>query len=645
MMKKIVLLFALALCTVHIFSQTLFTYGTNEVGKDEFLRAYNKNKTPVADKEKSLREYLGLYSKFKLKVKAAKELKVDTLQQLKYDLQNFRTQVEEGYMVDEKGMNALVDEAIQRSHKDIHLLHFYIPVNLTMAPADTLKAYKAMNEVWEELNKGNSNYKQLADETGKKIMPVVNAKDLGYITALSLPYEIENLVYSLKPGGISKIYRTKSALHIFKNANERKSAGKWKIAQILFALPPDVSADKKIEVKKIADSVYKLLKAGASFGEMAKKYSDDKLTYQGGGEMPEFGTGKYDLAFENAVFALKNDSDISTPIATGYGYHIVKRLQQRPIPADNSDENFVLTLKQQIAQDTRVNKVKENFAKEVMQKTGYKKNAAVKDEQLFRYADSVVANKTVGNYPINKIIIFSFLTSKVKGRDWLNFVKDYKLNADVYKNESNKELLDKYINVTAMEYYRKHLEGYNADFKYQMQEFKEGNMLFEIMEKNVWGKAAGDSAGLKKYYDAHQANYRWAESADVLLFNCNNAQSAEEAVADLKNGKDWKKIAEDSEGRIQSDSARYETAQLPLQENTSIIEGGITTPFVNIGDNTASFIKVLKKYPANQQRSFDEARGLVINEYQIHLEEKWVEELKKKYPIKINEAVFQSLLK
>ena len=643
-MKKIFLLFALAVCTLHIFSQTLFTYGTNEVGKDEFLRAYNKNRTPVADKEKALREYLGLYSKFKLKVKAAKEIRVDTLQQLKYDLQNFRTQVEEGYMTDEKGLDALVDEVIQRSQKDIHLLHFYIPISPTMPPADTLKAYKAMEQLMEELNMGKKDYKQVADEIGKKTM-VIKATDLGYITALSLPYEIENLVYSLKPGGISKIYRTKSAVHIFKNTDERKSAGKWKIAQILFALPPDAGDDKKKEIKKLADFVYKLLKAGADFAEMAKKYSDDKLTYQNGGEMPEFGTGRYELTFENAVFALKNDSDITTPIATAYGYHIVKRLQQRPTAADNSDENFVFTLKQQIAQDTRVNNVKANFTKQVMIKTGYKKNMAIKDEQLFRYADSVVANKNIGNYPINKLVIFSFLQSKVKGSDWLNFVKDYKLNPDVYKNESNKELLDKYITVTAMEYYRKHLEEYNTDFKYQMQEFKEGNMLFEIMEKNVWGKAASDSAGLKKYYEAHKSNYLWAASADVLLFNCNNAQSATEAAADLKAGKDWKKIAEDSEGRIQSDSARYETAQLPLQENTTLTEGAITRTFVNSGDNTASFVKVLKKYPANQQRSFDEARGLVINEYQTQLEEIWVAELQKKYPIKINEAVFQSLLK
>src|SRR6478735_3728662 len=128
-MKKIVVLFFVSLVATPVFSQTLFTYGPYAVSKDEFLRAYNKNKTPVTDKGGSLKEYLDLYTKFKLKVKAAEQLRLDTLQQLKYDLQNFRSQIAESYMNDEKALEALVDEAADRSQKDIHLLHFYIKID------------------------------------------------------------------------------------------------------------------------------------------------------------------------------------------------------------------------------------------------------------------------------------------------------------------------------------------------------------------------------------------------------------------------------------------------------------------------------------------------------------------------------------
>jgi peptidyl-prolyl cis-trans isomerase SurA len=627
------------------FSQTLFTYGANSVGKDEFVKAYNKNKTPVQDQEKALREYLTLYTRFKLKVQAAKELRLDTLEQLKYDVQNFRSQVEDSYMADDKGIDALVDEAIQRYQKDIHLYHYSVTLTPKAQPEDTLKAWQALAEVQKKIKAGRTDYLSIADEISVN-GPQVKGKDLGYITAMLLPYTIENAVYKLKSAEATSIIRTKTAMHVFVNMGERKSPGKWKVAQVLFSLPPDASAEKVKAVKRIADSVYALLKAGASFAETAKVYSDDKLTYLNGGELNEFGTGRYDASFEKPVLALKSDGDITEPFLTKHGWHIVKRLQQIPYPVNRvDDENFTYTLRQQILKDPRSEKVKEAFAQQVLKRTGFKRNPLIKDEVLFRYADSVVASNELGRYPIDKKIIFSFAKSNVTGADWLHFVKDYKLNHDVYKGEDNPALLQKYIHTASMEYYRRHLEEYNEDFRYQLQEFKEGNMLFDIMEKKVWGKAASDSAGLHQYYTAHKQQYLWAESADVLLFNCSDISSAQAAAAALREGKHWQTITDESNGTIQGDSARYELAQLPVTAGTVFKEGDITVPVVNEADNTASFIKVLKLYPAGQQRSFSEARGLVINDYQNLLEEKWVQELQKKYPVKVNETVFKSILK
>jgi len=642
-MKQIFLLLVISCSLAKSNGQTIFTFGNNAVDKDEFLRAYNKNSTPVTDKEAALKEYLALYTKFKLKVQAAKEARLDTLQQLRYDLQNFRSQVEENYLQDDNAINALIDQAIQRSQLDINLLHFSVNINNKMSPADTIKAHKAMEEVRGYLLKGKTDYDEIVEEVSGEIIPI-KGKNLGYITAFSVGYDIENLVYALKPGGVSEVYRTKNALHVFKNADQRPSPGKWKIAQILFAIPPNVTAGDLKLIEKKADSVYTLLQAGANFADMAKQFSDDRLTFQNAGEMPEFGTGKFEQPFEKAVFALQKDGDLSKPIFTGYGFHIVKRLQVQPTPAGKSDETFVAAIKQQVVQDARISTAKANFIKTLLAKIGFKRNTAIKDEQLFRYADSVVATKIVGRYPVNKSTIFSFSKLAVTGSDWLNFVKDYKLNTDVYKNEDNPALLDKYITTTAIEYYRKHLEEYNNEFKYQLQEFKEGNMLFEIMEKNVWTKASNDSAGLQQFYKRNKPKYLWEASAAVYLINCNTGEIAENAIAALQAGKDWKLLAEESDGKIQSDSGRYELAQIQLPPGTIVKEGLITTPNINIGDNTASFVKILQLFPAGQQRSFEEARGMVINEYQNFLEEKWVAALKIKYPVKVNEVVFKTLL-
>ena len=189
------------------------------------------------------------------------------------------------------------------------------------------------------------------------------------------------------------------------------------------------------------------------------------------------------------------------------------------------------------------------------------------------------------------------------------------------------------------------MEEYNDEFRYQMKEFKEGNMLFEVMERNVWGSAGQDTVALKKQYELNKSKYRWGPSATVVLFNCTTGAAAEQARAALVAGKDWKKIGEESNNTVIADSGRYEITQIPAPEGTKFKAGLITPVLPNTVDGSSSFVMVLKTHGDNEQRSFEDARGLVINDYQNVMETKWIEDLKKKYPVKVNEDVFKSLLK
>ena len=209
------------------FSQPLFTYGNNVTNKEEFLRAYNKNKPVITDKEKSIREYLTLYTNFKLKVKAAKELRLDTLSQLKYDVQNFRDQISDNYLNDETLLQKLVKEAVGRSAKDIHVLYFLVPVAEKATAADTLKAYYASKELYKQLKTGTTNYAEIVTNISGKFAPV-NYSDAGYITAFSLRYDIENIVYNLPTGSVSEPFKNKKGYGIFKVTDARTDVGKWK---------------------------------------------------------------------------------------------------------------------------------------------------------------------------------------------------------------------------------------------------------------------------------------------------------------------------------------------------------------------------------------------------------------------------------
>ncbi len=645
-MKKILLLLTFAGSSTCIFSQTLFTYGNMAVDKSEFTRAYNKNKTPVNDKEKALREYLDLYIKFKLKVKAAMELRLDSLPQLQYDAQSFRSQIESSYLNNEKAVNELLDEAFTRSQQDLHTLHFFVPADPTSKPEDTLKTYKGVTALHTALVSGKTDYDNLIAAAS----PVkANHSDLGYITAFSLPYEYETIIYNLKPGQSSKPYRTKKGWHIFKLTGQRKAVGKWKVAQILFSIPPDATAQVKAAYQKKADSVYQLLARGADFGKMARGFSDDKVTYGNNGEMAEFGSGKFETSFENEVFKLTKDNEISKPFLTPYGYHIVKRISQNPVAADKKDQGFLFELRQRIQQDARINIAKEMFVKEVLKQVGFKRTGTVSDADLYRYADSVIAKPASQThnavaYPIANKTIYSFAKSKLTGRDFLDFVRTYK-GSELYKGETNATILENFIASSVMEYYKKNLEDYNPEFRYQMDEFKDGNVLFEIMERNIWGKAANDMAGLQQYYSGQKNRYQWAASVDAIIFNSSDKNIAENARAAVLAGNEWKKIAEEGNNNLQADSGRFELTQMPVVVTPNMQAGTVSQIVINPTDGNAGFAKIIRHYSAGLQRSFEEARGLLINDYQNVMEDKWIMELKKKYPIKINEAVFQSLLK
>lgn len=615
-MKRFFLFLFIACFTTCIYAQTVFTYGSNAVSKDEFLRAYNKNKTAVTDKAMAMREYLDLYIKFRLKVKAAKDMRIDTLPSLANELQNFRTQIEENYLNDESQVSALTQQAFERSQKDIHVAYQFYPAKDYRDSLSVDRAHAVSKVKWT---------------------------DIGYITAFILPYDFENLVYALQPGQESKIFRTKNGFYIFKNIEERKAVGKIKAAQILIAIPEGAKEEDKIAAGKLADSIYSAIKAGANFGEMAKLFSNDKMTYQSGGVMPEFGVGKYDPVFENKIFSLQKDGDIAPPFQTQFGFHIVKRISKSEIPQDKTNDSYMFLVKQQVLQDSRIAAAKEKFLTDVLKKLNFKKNPAIKDNDLWKLTDSfLVSNKVQGHYTA-QTLLFSINNQNIKTSNWLAFIKNYKATTSNY-GESDSVIMKEFISKTALDNYKKRLPDLNPEFKYQLQEFKDGNMLFEVMERNVWNKASNDSNGLKNYYTQHKAKYTWNKSADAVLISSSNEKTASDVAEQIKKGKSWKLVAEENMSQVQTDSGRYDFAQIPAKSNTKFVEGLVTEPSLNENDGTATFVKIIKLYPANQQRNFEEARGLVINDYQIFLEEKWIEQLKKKYPVKVNEKVFQSML-
>jgi peptidyl-prolyl cis-trans isomerase SurA len=630
-----------ALCLAAAFSapaQTLFTYGKEKVSADDFLRAFQKNNQgPVT--EKALKEYLDLYIASRLKIKEAKSKGYDTLPQLIADLTNLRQQIMPNYLNDKESMDKMVAEAFTRSQKDIHLAHIFIKAGENEAATE-----KKKEQVLLALSK--SDFSAVAKEFSDDPSAKTNGGDLGWITVFSLPYELENLAYSTPAGKTSAAFRSRAGYHIFKNEGERKALGRIRASQILLAIPPNSDEATKASLKQKADSLYNRLQAGDDFGKLATAFSNDVISAASNGQMAEFGVGEYDPAFETAVLNLSRDGAVSKPFLTAHGYHIVKRMKLSPVPAKLDDETRE-ALRRRAEQSDRVQFSKTILAQKVLKQAGYQK-LSFQEPELWAYTDSVLA------YQVPKMKISLKPTTplvkvgdhKATVNDWTTFAQAARFRPDGTGAKPYPQLWNEFVQATALDYYQDHLEHFNEEFRRQMTEFAEGNLFFEIMQRQVWTPAQTDSAALATYYQQHKGAYNWKESADAVLFYAANEDEAKRFyTAVSKTPADWRSVLSNYADQITADSNRFELVQIPKEEKDAIQPGGVTSVVVNKADNSASFAYVLQLHNKPEPRNFNEAKGLVINDYQAQLEKVWLQSLRKKYPVTVNEKVWSEAIR
>lgn len=644
------LLFAIISCIalLNASSQTLFTFGKNSVDAKDFLRAYHKNNAMVvSDKAKAIKEYLDLYIKSRLKIEEAYERRYDTLPQIKTEVENLRKQIAENYMTDPSMADRLTKEAFQRSLKDIHVAHIFISFRNANNIIDTVAAQKKKDEVWQRLQKGDD-FLLVAQQNSDDPSAKNNKGDLGYITLLTLPYEFENAIYSTSAGKYSAVVKSKSGYHIFKNLGERKAAGKIKAQQILLAIPPGADDVTKKEIAGRADSLYKRIMAGDNFNHLASEFSNDYISGAAGGLMPDIGVGQYDPVFENALWSLSKDNAVSKPFLTLHGWHIVKRISLKPVVTDPNHKANMQELELRLKNDNRWKSSKDFIYQKVISKAGYKKYP-YDDAALWAMSDSVLNLKPmtpIGFTITSTTPMFSIGKKIYDATAWVNYANTYRYKQDGSGPKPHEQVRDEWVQFAMINYYKDHLEEFNEEFRNQMQEFRDGNLFFEIMQQEIWNKAQSDSNALQLLYDKNKSNYLWKQSADAVVFFCSDETIAKSANDELrKDPKDWRKVAEKYIEKLVVDSSRYEWSQLPGPDKINPKAGMITTPLLNKTDNTASFAYIVNIYPEPAQRSFQESKGLLINDYQDELEKQWNDKLLKKFPVVIDQKVLAEISK
>jgi peptidyl-prolyl cis-trans isomerase SurA len=233
----------------------------------------------------------------------------------------------------------------------------------------------------------------------------------------------------------------------------------------------------------------------------------------------------------------------------------------------------------------------------------------------------------------------------ISTKDWVSYAQGNRLKQNGAV-KPYQQLWDEFVQASALRYYQDHLEDFNEDFRRQITEFADGNLFFEIMQQKVWTPAQTDTTALLNYFNAHKDQYVWKESANAVIFYAANVEAANNFRKAWKSPADWKSVVEKYSEQITADSGRFELSQLPKgKQAKAFSKGTVTENEVNPTDNTVAFAYVIQLYKQQEPRSFNDAKGLVISDYQTELEKAWLAELKKKYPVSVNEKVWNELAK
>jgi peptidyl-prolyl cis-trans isomerase SurA len=647
-MKKLITFCLLALLAAPATGQVLFTYGKKTADAADFLRAFNKNNQATGkEREKALQDYLQLYINSRLRIEEAYSRGYDTLPHLRNEVNNLRAQISENYMNDPGVIDRLVREAFLRSQKDIRVSQIFISLRDENGIVQEEAAEKKKNDILKRLKAGES-FSSIATAYSDDPAAKFSGGDLGYITVFTLPYEIENLVYSLGKGKYSEPLRSGAGYHIFRKTDERKAVGKMRAQQILLAYPPNADDAQKKRIATLADSLYKRLQVGDEFGKLASAFSNDYVSAANGGTLPDIGVGQYDPAFESVLWSLEKDGTVSKPFQTAHGWHILKRISLMPVNADSNARQPMADLRNRVMQDSRWRTSKDFIYTRVKQKAGFTRYDLDR-QALWAFSDSLLDRKplqAIGRALNGGTPLFRIGDSVYRISAWLDYAGTYRFRPDGSGAKPYEQVLDEFEKWAMLHYYRDHLEDFNPEFRAQMEEFRDGNLFFEIMQVEIWNKAQMDTAALMALYERKKTDYKWDRSVDAILFFSSDVNTAQAAHAEIKKDPaGWRAVVNRYIDKLVADSSRFEWEQIPNLVNLDPQPGMLTEPFAGETDGTSSFAYIIRVNRQPLQRSFAEARGMVINDYQSVLEEQWNQALRRKYPVKINEQTLKAILK
>ena len=618
--------------------EVLLTVDNIKINANEFIRVYNKNLNLVQDEsQKNVDEYLELYINYKLKLREAKELGFNKKDQYIKEFNKYKKQLANNYLTDNTATENLIKEAYDRVSYDVNVDH--ILVVLDANETDTTSVYNQVLGYRDRLIKENdfSNIKSQL-HNGQTI----HAEELGYFSGFKMVYAFENVAYNTPIGEVSMPFRTQFGYHVLKVNDKRESKGYATVAHIMVS---NKQKDESIKPEERINEIYNLLNQGQSFESLAKQYSDDQSSAKKGGELKSFKSSQLgSVEFEDQAFALQNQGDISKPFKTAFGWHIAKLINKKPI---ESFDDMKSKLEAQVKRDARSKIIDETFYNGLMKRYNIPKNVDLS------YFETILNDKVYSNewsVPVsldqNKILI-NFGDKQLTYHDFALYM-DSNQKQIAKKQSFNtfvNQLYKGYLKKRLLAYHEDNLENINPEYAAVLSEYRDGLLLFDLMQEKIWDAVKEDSIGLQKHYQENKGSYSWPKRIDANVISSSSKDILEKAKLSLEKGIDIDSIkSELNKNNIQNiivSSGKFTKEDKALPEGF-IFKKGISEIYIQ---NESYHIVLVKEVLEATEKSFNEAKGRVISEYQEVVEKNWITNLRSKYAVDVNQKTLKKVKK
>lgn len=637
--------------------KVLMTIGDQPVTVKEFNDVYTKNnlKGDVVEK-KTVDEYLDLYATFRMKVMEATEMKLDTSAKFQKELAGYRKQLAKPFLSSDDISDELLQEAYQRKLKDIRASHILIRCDKHALPSDTLKAYNKAMEIRKKALKGDD-FSELAvrysEDPSAKDMKATettpfrkgNRGDLGYFSVFDMVYPFETGAYNTKEGEVSMPVRSDFGYHIIKVESVTDAMGTIQAAHIFLQLPADASAEDEAAMKTKADNIYKELmdQEGKNWNEAVSNYTDDRGTVSRGGALSNFTVSRIVPEFIEVCKSIEIN-EIAKPVRTSYGYHIIKLLGKSGV---GSFEKESKGLTERIEKDMRSKKSEEVVLRQVRKEYNFKANDK-NIEAFMATADSSILNAAYEPSSEVKMdaTLFTIDGKATKVSELVDYIKEKQMpqkyvTAPTYAYQ----LYETFANEKVMTYADEHLEEKYPEFKALVQEYRDGILLFDLMDLEVWNKAVKDTTGLKEFHERNAAKYMWEDRVFATLVTVNRAEALPSVMALIDGGTPLDSlrsfITRDSIPYTFVRKGYFQKGDNQFVDQTEWKEGVVNQIHSTVDESTV--VVCIREVRKPEQKTLREAKGLVTSDYQVELEDKWVKSLREKYPVKVDEAVLKEV--